>query len=462
LRFFMYERDTIAAIATPPGEGGVAIVRISGTDAEAIAAKIFIRSRGKNGKLKSHSLYHGKIRDPGSERTLDEVLVTVMRKPRSYTGEDVVEIHGHGGAFLARQLLALVLSQGARQAEPGEFTKRAFLNGRLDLAQAEAVLDLIRARTDKSAELALHQAGGALSGWVESLREAVLAILVQVEAAIDFPEEEVELLQRRDLLAKSDGLRQNIDGIIGTYEWGKLFREGAKVCICGRPNVGKSSLLNALLGEERVIVTPLPGTTRDVIEESINLNGLPAVVWDTAGIHEASDEIERIGVQLSRAHLVKADAVIFVVDGSMPLTADDRALLNQVAGKKVVLAVNKHDLPQAVDVDELTGLAGGQQVVHLSAKTGDGVGDLTQCLRELLIDAEAQPAVVVTNLRHKSSLARASQALRNTAAAISSGHAPEFIAVELNQVAEALAEIIGKIDNEDILERIFKDFCIGK
>jgi tRNA modification GTPase len=459
---FMYERDTIAAIATPPGEGGVAIVRISGTDAEAIAARIFARSSRKNAKLKSHMLYHGKIVDPRTERTVDEVLATVMRKPRSYTGEDVVEIHGHGGAFLARQVLGVVLAQGARQAEPGEFTKRAFLNGRLDLAQAEAVLDLVRSRTDRSAELALHQVGGELSGWVDSLREELLEILVQVEAAIDFPEEEIELLQRRELLSKTDGLRRKIGEIIVTYEWGRLFREGAKVCICGRPNVGKSSLLNALLGEDRVIVTALPGTTRDVIEESVNLDGLPAVIWDTAGIHETSDEIERIGVQLSRAHVEKADAVIFVVDGSQPLTAADRDLLTEAAGKKVLLAVNKNDLPQAAAVDELAGFAGVQRLVRLAARTGEGVRDLKESLRQLIIDGEPRPAVVITNLRHKSALVRASRALENTAAGIAEGHAPEFIAVELNQVTDALAEIIGRIQNEDILERIFNDFCVGK
>src|SRR3989454_10150586 len=348
----MYKEDTIAAIATPPGEGGIAIVRVSGPDAERIAAVVFARTDGKNGNLESHRLYHGSISDPRMHRILDEVLLAVMRKPRSYTGEDVVEIHCHGGAFLARRILGLTLAQGARHAEPGEFTMRAFLNGRLDLAQAEAVLDLIRARTDKGVDLALRQAGGDVSNWVREVREELLDILVQVEAAIDFPEEEIELLQRAELVDKINRLRQKVLEVASTYEWGRLFREGARVCICGRPNVGKSSLLNALLGQERVIVTPVPGTTRDVIEEAINLDGLPVVLWDTAGLRETDDQIEQMGVNLSRQYLEKADALIVVLDGSTRLTQDDEVLLRNVEARKVLIAVNKDDLPQVLSPED--------------------------------------------------------------------------------------------------------------
>jgi tRNA modification GTPase len=458
----MYEEDTIAAIATPPGEGGVAIVRVSGVDAEALAAQTFVRPAGKNGRLKSHTLYHGKIRDPQSDRIVDEVLLTIMRKPRSYTGEDVVEIHCHGGGFVVRQILGLILRQGARQAEPGEFTKRAFLNGRLDLTQAEAVLDLIRARTDKSAGIAIDQVSGALSQWVVELREELLDILVQVEAAIDFPEEEIELLRRHELIGKIRDLSEKINVISATYDWGKLFREGARVCICGRPNVGKSSLLNALLGEDRVIVTPVAGTTRDVIEESISLDGLPVVLWDTAGIRESEDQIERIGVDLSRRHLTKSDAALVVLDGSQPLQRDDQALLGEVAQRKALIVVNKSDLPRKLITDDLLRFAGAGDIQSVSAKTGEGIAELKKCLRDLLIDTDADAPVVITNLRHRSALQRTEASLTRAAVSVGERYAPEFVAMDLNEACSALEEITGRIQNEDILERIFANFCIGK
>jgi tRNA modification GTPase len=458
----MYREDTIAAIATPPGEGGIAIVRISGVDALSIASKIFRRNRGQNEGLKSHRLYHGMIQDPNDDHVLDQVLLTVMRKPRSYTVEDVVEIHCHGGAFLVQQILGLVLVQGARQAEPGEFTKRAFLNGRVDLAQAEAVLDLIRAKTEKSATLALVQASGTLSQWVVDLREELLDILVQVEAAIDFPEEEIDLLRRHELLGKITALISKIHYISNTYNWGKLFREGARVCICGRPNVGKSSLLNALLGVDRVIVTPFAGTTRDVIEESINLNGLPVVIWDTAGIHDTEDQIERMGVELSRRHLDKADAAIVVLDGSEPITPDDEALLQSAALKKHLVAVNKSDLPQLLDHSVTERFGCVSKVGGVSAKTGNGIKWLRESLRDLLVDTEVETPVVITNLRHRSALEQSRSSLLRAAAAIEKNYASEFVAIDLNEARESLEEITGVIQNDDILERIFSSFCVGK
>ena len=458
----MYREDTIAAIATPPGEGGVAIVRISGMDAASIAARIFRRNHGQNDRLKSHTLYHGRIQDPKDNHEIDQVLLTLMRKPRSYTGEDVVEIHCHGGVFLVQQILGLVLAQGVRQAEPGEFTKRAFLNGRVDLSQAEAVLDLIRARTEKSANLALGQARGTLSHWVGELREELLDILVQVEAAIDFPEEEIELLQRRELVGKITALKSKISNISNTYNWGKLFREGARVCICGRPNVGKSSLLNALLGEERVIVTPIAGTTRDVIEESINLNGLPVVIWDTAGIRETGDQIERIGVDLSRRHADKADAVIVVLDGSEALTQGDEALLDSLAQKKVLIVVNKGDLPQCFESKELARFGCSGRISRVSAKTNEGILRLKENLRALLINTEVDTPVVITNIRHRAALDRSLDSLRHAIIAVQQDYASEFISIDLNEARAALEEITGAIQNEDILERIFANFCIGK
>ena len=458
----MYEEDTIAAIATPPGEGGIAIVRISGVAAENIATKIFARAHGKNGRLTSHRLYHGAIHDPKTNGKVDEVLLAIMREPRSYTGEDVVEIHCHGGGFVVRKILGMALSQGARLAEPGEFTKRAFLNGKMDLSQAEAVLDLIRARTDKAANLALTQSAGELSKWVHDLREELLDIMVQVEAAIDFPDEEIELLKRHDVIQKINDLRAKIADILATYAWGRLFREGARICLCGRPNVGKSSLLNALLGEERVIVAPIPGTTRDVIEEAINLDGLPVVLWDTAGICQTDDHVERMGVNLSRQHFEKADAVVVVLDGSTRLTEVDRELLDAARAKKNLIAVNKRDLPQALSIDDLSQFSGSSTIARVSAKLGDGIDDLKKKLRELVIGSQMEPAIVLTNVRHRNALFRGEAALKHAVTTLGEGYAAEFVGVDLSETCDALGEIIGIVTNEDILERIFKEFCIGK
>jgi tRNA modification GTPase len=458
----MYKEDTIAAVATPAGEGGVGIVRVSGPEAERIAAALFIRAEGKNGRLKSHMLHYGTIRDPKRDKILDQVLLTIMRKPRSYTGEDVVEVHCHGGVFVVHRILGLVLAQGARHAEPGEFTKRAFLNGRLDLAQAEAVLDLIAARTEKGADLALSQIKGELSNWIGDLREQLLDILAQVEAAIDFPEEEIELLERPALVAKIAALREKIIVIIGTYEWGRLFREGAKVCICGRPNVGKSSLFNALLGEERVIVTPIPGTTRDVIEESINLDGLPVVLWDTAGIRDATDAVERIGVNLSREHLEKSEAAVVVLDGSAPLTDEDRIFLSSTTKKMCLIAINKIDLAQRVDRDQLRQMVGDIKVETVSATQGHGIQELRKSLRELILHTDMEPPFVLTNLRHKSALLCGAQALADAGLALYETQPAELVAVALQQARESLEEVVGVIQKEDILELIFGKFCIGK
>jgi tRNA modification GTPase len=458
----MYREDTIAALATPAGEGGVGIVRISGPDSERIASALFIRAAGKNGKLKSHTLHYGSIQDPITAKILDQVLLTIMRTPRSYTGEDVVEVHCHGGAFVVQRILGLILSQGARHAEPGEFTKRAFLNGKLDLTQAEAVLDLVAARTERAADLALSQITGELSNWVSDLREELLDILSQVEAAIDFPEEEIELLERPALIANVDALRDKIHVIIGTYEWGRFFREGARVCICGRPNVGKSSLFNAILGEQRVIVTAVPGTTRDVIEESINLNGLPLVLWDTAGIRDTNDQVEQIGVKLSLERLEKAEAVVVVLDGSASITDEDKIFLSSATKKKGLIAINKIDLEQRINLDQLRQIVGDKKFIFVSATWGKGVQDLKSTLRQLILNVEVAPPLVLTNLRHKTALLCGEQALTDAGLALGEMQPPEVVAVPLQRAKESLEEIVGAVHSEDILERIFSKFCIGK
>ncbi len=456
----MYKEDTIAAVATPPGEGGIAIVRISGPDAEQIGGAIFCQNNATNGGFKSHTLYHGKIRDPRSEAILDEVLLTVMRKPHSYTGETVVEVQCHGGVFLVREILRLILSQGARHAEPGEFTKRAFLNGRIDLAQAEAVLDLIQARTQEGVSLAVKQVQGGISDWVDGIRNSLLDCIVQVEAAIDFPEEEIELLQRDQLTQRICKFRDEIREVVATYEWGRLHREGARVCICGRPNVGKSSLLNILVGAERVIVTPVPGTTRDVVEESVNLGGLPVVLWDTAGLRETEDQVERIGVDLSKRYIQKADLVMLVLDGSTELTADDESLLRKI-DKKMMIVLNKDDLPRNLNRQTLDHFQTAG-IYSVSAKLGSGIEALKNGLRDMLLEVNAEAPIVISNLRHKSALIRCENALNNTQVSLCENRPVEFVAVDLNDAKEALEEIIGKVDNKDILERIFTNFCIGK
>lgn len=458
----MYKEDTIAAIATPAGEGGVGIVRVSGVDAERIAGLVFVRKQGRSGKLRSHMLYHGVICDPDSGRTLDEVLVTVMRKPHSYTGEDVVEIHCHGGIVVVRQVLGVIMARGARQAEPGEFTKRAFLNGRIDLTQAEAVFDLVHARTRKAVDLALNQAKGQLAQWVDEVREELLDILVQVEAAIDFPEEDIEVVQRQELNTQISSLREKIDAIVESYEWGKLYKNGARVCICGRPNVGKSSLLNALLGEDRVIVTPVPGTTRDVVEDSMNLKGLPVVLWDTAGLRETDDNVEQIGVRRARVHIEKADAVIIVLDGSEAITEEDIRLLREVHGRNTLVVINKKDLREQVSATQLGGLIDSRAVFSVSARSGEGVNELKGKLRELLLRTDAEPPIVLTNERHRSSLISGARALTAAMASVADSQPLEMTAVCLQDVRESLEEIVGTVVNDDILERIFSKFCIGK
>lgn len=458
----MYREDTIAAVATPPGEGGVAIVRLSGPDAERIARDIFLRSSGKNGALRSHVLHHGTIRDPQSGAVVDDALAVLMRKPKSYTGEDVVEFHCHGGQLVTRRVLELALARGARQAEPGEFTRRAFFNGRVDLAQAEAVLDLTKARTETGMKLALEQMHGGLSQWVGALREELLDILAEVEAAIDFSEEEIDHLPKHALTAKIGALKDRIAAIVASYEWGRLFREGARVCIAGRPNVGKSSLLNALVGAERVIVTPLPGTTRDVIEESVNLGGLPVALWDTAGIRDTDNPIEQAGIDFTRRHLDAADAALVVLDGSESHTPEDEALMRVVRGKKGLLVVNKNDLSERLDRSWFAEASPDKAIVSISAKSGAGLDELKQSLRDLLLAAPAEPEIVLTNVRHKAALERSLGGLAAAVTAVDERAPAELIAMELMEAKRGLEEVVGMVDSDNILEHIFSKFCIGK
>lgn len=455
----MYRADTIAAVATPPGEGGVAVVRLSGPDARRIGTEVLTR---KDTEWETHRLYYGRVRDPANGAVVDEVMFAYLQEPRSYTGEDTVEIHCHGGPYVVRQVLGLALERGARHAEPGEFTRRAYLNGRLDLAQAEAVLDLIRSRTDKAAGVALGQMEGGLSQEVQALREQLVDTLVQVEAAIDFPEEEIELLQREALGRKVTGVVDRISTLVDSYAWGRLIREGVRVCIVGRPNVGKSSLMNALLGVERAIVTATPGTTRDFIEETVNLKGLPVVLWDTAGIRDDPRGVEQIGIDVTLKRLEESQGCMLVLDGSSPLTREDAAVMEKVRDRQGLVVINKCDLPQGLDPSAVSGCLPDLQQVEVSALTNQGLDRLKAALRDCFLDSAEEPEIVVTNVRHKAALDRARASLVEVRRAIDGSLPPDIVAVDLQEARDSLEEIIGTVTTEDILDRIFSQFCIGK
>ncbi len=455
----MYRADTIAAVATPPGEGGVAMVRLSGPEAKRIALEVLV---AKDTRWESHRLYHGRVRDPGSGAVVDEVMFAFLGEPRSYTGEDSVEIYCHGSPFVVRQVLGVTLARGARHAEPGEFTKRAYLNGRLDLPQAEAVLDLIRSRTDKAAGVALGQMEGGLSQEVQALREQLVDVLVQVEAAIDFPEEEIELLQREALGRKVAGVAKRVASLAGSYEWGRLIREGVRVCIVGRPNVGKSSLLNALLGEDRAIVTATPGTTRDFIEETVNVNGLPVVLWDTAGIRHGTQGVEQLGIDVTLRRLSESQGCMLVLDGSAPLGPEDMNVMDLVRHMAGLVVVNKSDLEECIERSAVTQRLPHLRQVAVSALTGDGLDALRGALRDCFLESVEEPEVVVTNVRHKAALDRAKESLVDVHRAIAQGLPADIVAVDLQGARDSLEEIVGTVTNEDILDRIFSQFCIGK
>lgn len=453
--------DTIAAIATPPGEGGIGIVRLSGSDAVTIADRLFLSPRAKRlAEAPSHTVLHGFARDPFTGARLDEVLVTVMRGPKTYTREDVVEINCHGGLLPLTAVLKALLRGGARLAEPGEFTRRAFLNGRIDLAQAEAVLDVIRAKTAEAERLALQQLEGRLSERITALRERVVDLCTLVEAHIDFPEEEIEPVSRQELLAAMAEVAGGLAKLARSYDEGKFFREGIAAALVGKPNVGKSSLLNALLEKDRAIVTELPGTTRDVIEDCLSINGLPLRIMDTAGIRETSHRAEKEGVKRSLKALEGADLVIVVLDGSRSLDDEDREVLSHTAHKKALAALNKCDLPPSA-----SSLPDGLSSVKVSALTGEGIEELKQRLYGLCIAPGSAPdreEVLVTTLRHKEALDQALRSLAEARTALGAGAPLEVIALSLREALHHLGSIVGAVAAEDILNRIFSEFCIGK
>lgn len=462
----MIFKDTIAAIATPPGIGGIGVIRISGPDARDMAFKIFRPLPTE--KLRSHHLYHGDIISAETNKPIDEVMIAFFRGPHSYTGEDSLEISCHGGPFVIRSVLEEVFKAGARPADHGEFTKRAFLNNRIDLAQAEAVNDLILAQTSQGAQLALSHLKGNLSGILEGIREGLIELLSQIEASIDFTEEDGFIEEDKEqqvalLLSKT---REKIASLLATYRYGRIRREGLSVVIAGRPNVGKSSLLNRLLGEKRAIVSAIPGTTRDFIEEIADIDGIPVRLTDTAGLRMPQDEIEREGIALLKEKLDHADAVLFLLDGSEELTAEDKQLALKIADKPLVLAINKSDLPQRLAEKTLNSLFTGSNAtpVKISAKYGNGMDSLVSAIRRFALETEAAKSFLTTisHLHQKVSLEKANECLMRAADGHQKGLSPELIALEIREALDHIGEITGKTTTNDILERIFSKFCIGK
>lgn len=453
--------DTIAAISTPIGEGGLGIVRISGPRAFSIANKIFSR---KVSGLPSHTVHHGYIIDPRSKERIDEVMLSIFKKPKSFTAEDMIEITGHGGMVPLRRILEVCLSTGARLAEPGEFTKRAFLNERIDLAQAEAVVDIIRAKTEMGLKVALHQLDGEFSSKIEGLRQELIRLSAFLEAAIDFPEEDIEKIQSHQMLVRAEKVLKEVRKLLKGAEGGKVLREGIKTVIIGRPNVGKSSLLNALLKEKRAIVTPIPGTTRDIIEEIINVKGIPLKIIDTAGLTTAEGIVEKESIERTRRSLKAADLVLLVMDAAIHLSKEDYKIMEDVKDKKVIVVINKTDLPETIEVEKIRNILRDKRIIKVSATKKTGLGRLERMIIDLIFQGGVTPSdrTLVTNIRHKDALERTEKSLGNMIESIRKDMSAEFISVDLKAVLDSLGEITGKTVTEDILDEIFSQFCIGK
>ncbi len=475
--------DTICAVATPSGEGGVGIVRVSGSQAFPITSNILrLRCAKSLSEIKPYQLYLGKFlwdqfqalskARQESSVVLDEVLVVIMRGPRSYTGEDVVEVHGHGGPLIVRAMCEALTQAGARMAEPGEFTKRAFLNGRLDLTQAEAVLDTIQANSLHSLKLAQEHLQGGLSGIIQGHRDALVKLLAHVEAEMDFGEEDIQFIEQHELKAKLDKMVEAIEILVQSAQEGRIIREGIRTVILGRPNVGKSSLLNAILDTDRAIVSNIPGTTRDVLEESVMVDGVMIRLFDTAGLRETTDEIEQEGVSRAETAIQQADVLIMAFDQSQELTEQDLGFIKQYNQKPRVMVLNKQDLPQKVTPENLHRHVGKNKAqnaceteyVQASAVSRKGIDELKRSLKTLAIGQrhESGDSVLVSRLRHKVLLQQAAEALHNALKAIDEIQSAECVALELRVALQALGEIVGVVTNEEILDQIFKEFCIGK
>ncbi|MGH2104422.1 tRNA uridine-5-carboxymethylaminomethyl(34) synthesis GTPase MnmE [Aerococcus urinaeequi] len=457
--------DTIAAISSAPGEGAIGIVRLSGDDALAIADKVYKLGQKKLSTQDSHTIHYGHIVDPKDGQEIDEVMVSVMREPKTFTREDIVEINTHGGIVATNRVLELVLREGATLAEPGEFTKRAFINGRIDLTQAEAVMDLIRAKTDRSMDLAVKQLDGKLSNLIENLRQDILNTLAQVEVNIDYPEyDDVEEMTLKLLGEKTTIIKNRIDGLLSTAKQGKILRDGISTAIVGRPNVGKSSLLNALLREEKAIVTDIEGTTRDTVEEYINIRGVPLKLVDTAGIRDTEDVVERIGVERSKKALMEAELVLLLLNQSEALTAGDRELLALTQDHKRIIIMNKIDLPNQLLKEYLLEWVEEDEIIATSMMTQEGIDALEEKIADYFFSGQSgeKDATYVSNARHIALLEKASQSLDEVNNGIDMGMPVDLIQIDFTRAWEILGEIIGENAPDELLTQLFSQFCLGK
>jgi tRNA modification GTPase len=457
--------DTIVAISSAPGEGAIGIVRLSGDDALAIADKVYKLGQKKLSTQDSHTIHYGHIVDPKDGQEIDEVMVSVMREPKTFTREDIVEINTHGGIVATNRVLELVLREGATLAEPGEFTKRAFINGRIDLTQAEAVMDLIRAKTDRSMDLAVKQLDGKLSNLIENLRQDILNTLAQVEVNIDYPEyDDVEEMTLKLLGEKTTIIKNRIDGLLSTAKQGKVLRDGISTAIVGRPNVGKSSLLNALLREEKAIVTDIEGTTRDTVEEYINIRGVPLKLVDTAGIRDTEDVVERIGVERSKKALMEAELVLLLLNQSEALTAGDRELLALTQDHKRIIIMNKIDLPNQLLKESLLEWVEEDEIIATSMMTQEGIDALEEKIADYFFSGQSgeKDATYVSNARHIDLLQKASQSLDEVKNGIDMGMPVDLIQIDFTRAWEILGEIIGENAPDELLTQLFSQFCLGK
>ena len=452
--------DTIAAISTPKGEGGIAIIRISGDKSFEILDKIFIK-KNPNADLGFYKLNYGFIKD--GEKTVDEVMAVRLKAPKSYTCEDIVEINCHGGTLVSEKVLELVLRNGARHAESGEFTKRAFMNGRIDLSQAEAVMDIIQGKTEKSVSLSLDQLRGDLRDKVNEFKKALLDIAAHVNVVLDYPEEGIDDPLPVELRNNLEKVYEEANRLIDSYDTGKKIKEGIKTVIVGKPNVGKSTLLNALLHEERAIVTHIAGTTRDVIEEIINIKGIPLVLVDTAGIRRTDDIVENIGVEKSKQFIEKADLVLLVLDASKELETEDMEVITKIKenNKKVIVLLNKIDLNKKINLEGYS----LENIVEISAKDNIGIEDMQEKIYSYIVEEDVENSsekLIITNIRHKTALEKTKDAIRNIFETIDMGLPMDLISVDLKEALDSLSEITGEISSEDILDHVFGNFCVGK